>query len=391
MKLEQLQQHIRFLASLEEGEQPIVSCYVDLTEPKEERQKYLISRIDSIVRTWPNGTQRGHLVDALNSVVRQTSQNNEPETKSLAVFARGGASSFCLPLRFRLPLPTTLTVDRVPHLSPLVVMKDRYHRYVVLVTTSRSARILEVSLGAVTQQKSVERQEAKARVGREWTRLHYQNYRSEKKRQFIKEKIAVLERLMADEKYGHLILAGESDYVHEVRKALPKHLSMKLIDVLSLSSLSDRELVLKETLSAFMKAEENESLETVERLFNAFYRNDLAVLGSGDTFNAMLQERVDTLVIEADCNLGAVHVCKLCRWVSSADAQPEVCGVCGSSVLHKYDTREELIRLAEKKRCRIETVGRSEQLHRAGGVGCFLRYALTPDRVMWGGERETLA
>ncbi len=386
MKLEQLQQHIRFLASLEESEQPIVSCYIDLTAPRDERQKYLVKRIDSIVRTWPNGAQRGHIVDALNSVVRQASLANEPETKSLAVFARGGVSSFCLPMRFPLPLPTTLTVDRVPHLSHLVVMKDRYYRYVVLVTTSRSAKILEVSLGEVSQHMSVERQEPEAKVGREWTRLHYQNYRSEKKRQFIKEKIAVLERLMADERYGHLILAGESDYVHEVRRALPKHLSTKLIDVLSLSNPADRETVLKETLAAFMKAEEDESLLTVERLFNAFYRNDLAALGAEDTFNAMLQERVDTLVIEADCDLGAVQICKLCRWVSMAEPQPEVCGVCGSPVLHKYDTREELIRLAEKRRCRIETVGRSEQLHRAGGVGCFLRYALIPDNVMSGGK-----
>jgi hypothetical protein len=232
-----------------------------------------------------------------------------------------------------------------------------------------------VSLGTATQRITVARPEEKAYVGREWTRQHYQNYRKEKERQFIKDKIRVLDRLIYDNDHSHLILTGEPRYVNAVRRALPKHLSDRLSDVLTLPNSVSGDSLLNETIQAFLRVEEQESQCTVEQLLSAYYRDKLALLGIEDTLGAMLREQVDSLVIATDFNLGVVHICEKCNWLSLADTVPEVCLTCGSASLQKYDTREELVRLAEQQYCRIETVAQSEPLRRAGGVGCFLRYA----------------
>ncbi len=374
LKLEQLQEHIVRLAYLKGDSHPVVSCYVDLTSPEDERRTYLTKRATTILDTWPLETERPFLVDAMSSVLAQANQKINLIDKGLAVFSRAGNNAFSLPLRFPFPFPTSLSVDRVPHLFNLVVSKDQYHRFVILLATGRSARIFEVSLGTVTQQITVPRPEEKVRVGREWTRQHYQNYRKEKERQFIKEKVSVLSRLVYDNDHSHLILTGEPRYVSAVRRALPKRLADRLADVLTLPNSVSGGSLLTETIQAFMQAEDRESQSAVEQLMSAYYRDELALLGIEETLGALLREEVDSLVIAADYDLGVVQICEVCNWLSLADAVPEICLACGSASLQTYNTREELVRLAEQQYCRIETVAKSVPLCQAGGVGCLLRY-----------------
>ena len=73
-----------------------------------------------------------------------------------------------------------------------------------------------------------ERPELRERLGREWTREHYQNHRQQRDQQFVKEKVAVIERLMAKRGHNTLLLAGEPRFVKRLRSALPKHLEARV-------------------------------------------------------------------------------------------------------------------------------------------------------------------
>jgi hypothetical protein len=100
-------------------------------------------------------------------------------------------------------------VDSTPNIYHLVELKDTYHRYVVMLVTEDSMRILQVNLGAVTAQMWEERPDLRHRVGREWTKNHYQRHRQERTRKFFKNAIEVLNQLMSAGGYRHLILAGQ--------------------------------------------------------------------------------------------------------------------------------------------------------------------------------------
>lgn len=85
-----------------------------------------------------------------------------------------------LPITFDAPLETAMHAAAYPVLYPLVELKDRFNRFVVVLTTSESARIIEMSLGSASTVLLAERPELQKRFGREWTREHYVNHRRER-------------------------------------------------------------------------------------------------------------------------------------------------------------------------------------------------------------------
>jgi len=150
--------------------------------------------------------------------------------KGLAIFSREGSVPFFLTLEFHVPLPNQVVMDPTPHIYPLIELMDTYHRYVVVISTEESARILEVHTGSITESLWMERSELRKRVGREWTKEHYQNHRQDRGGKFIKEKIRILERVMSAGGHTHLILAGSPQRTSPLKKALPKRLADNLVD-----------------------------------------------------------------------------------------------------------------------------------------------------------------
>jgi stalled ribosome rescue protein Dom34 len=126
-----------------------------------------------------------------------------------------------------------------------------------------------------------------------------------------------------------------------VRKALPKSLADKLVDVVSASSRDRVEDVVAETLSSFVEQEERESLALADELLRAVRTGGLAVTGSEEVLTALRKAQVDALVVSA---------------------------------AYEEADREEMVWLAERSGCQVEVVNTSEALDRLGGVGALLRY-----------------
>ncbi len=79
-----------------------------------------------------------------------------------------------MPMQFAAPLPDWIVVNPTPNIYHLMELKDKYHRYIILLAMAVRAHILEVNLGAVTTQAWLNHSELQMRVGSEWTRSHYQ-------------------------------------------------------------------------------------------------------------------------------------------------------------------------------------------------------------------------
>jgi len=229
MELKNLQKHIRTLATLEETNSPVISYYLN-RESDELSNRLKLTEQGRVLRQSLWGRAKHDFEEAMNQIETYVDTELLPDAKGVAIFARTGEGPFFLPLQFRVPLPNWLAVTANPNIYHLIELKDTYHRYVVMISTEESARILEVTLGSVTEELWRERPELRERVGREWTKEHYQNHRRERTNQFIKEKIKILERLMAAGGHTHLILAGNPQMTARIRKAFPRHLEEKLID-----------------------------------------------------------------------------------------------------------------------------------------------------------------
>jgi len=376
MELKQLQHHITTLVTLAESEAPVVSCYLDL---EGSGYRTVLSERAAILRkSFPATEKRQDFEAALARIEEHLDQAERRETKGLALFARGGSQPFFLPLPFGVPVPNWITVSSLPNIYHLVELKDTYHRYAVMLATADSIRILGVNLGEVTQQIWDRRPEIRRRVGRSWTKEHYQSHVLERTNQFLHEGIQVLDRLMLSGGYRHLILAGNPRVTSRIREALPKQLAAMLIDTVQASASDAVSDIVGATLLSFIEQEEQESLALADRLQEAIHTSGLAVAGTRPSWEALRARQADVLILAKSYSPDRGWVCPACEAMEVETATPDRCPRCGKPELLDLDVKEEMVRIAERTGCGVEVVNHSDSLLRLGGVGCLLRY-LAPD------------
>jgi len=170
------------------------------------------------------------------------------------------------------------------------------------------------------------------------------NHRRYRTGRFIKEKIAVLERIVRSGGHSHIMLAGNPRIAARVREALPRHLADIVVDTVSASARDRVEDVVEATLSSFVDQEERESQENVDLLRRELLRGGLAVAGVEASRLALCEGRADMLLLTADYTAEQVRV------------------------------REQLLRLASSTGVQVEVVQQSDFLQELGGVSCLLRY-----------------
>lgn len=340
----ELRSSLRTLVTQNETKDPFLSCFVDRTNPLSDA---LLTERARVVRKALHEDDLPAFEEALGRIEGYLANQVKKNSRGVALFARAGEDPFFLALEFEVSIPTELAAGPLPNVYRLVELKDMYHRYVVLISNEQEARILEVSLGTVTRQLWTERPELRKRVGREWTKRHYHNHRRDRTDQFLKEKIRLLEKIMAAGGHSHLVLAGSAPLTGRLKKLLPRHLSDRLVDLVSTESRAHSGDVVKSTLAAFVEQEQEEAIRTAELLEVELRRGGLATIGFDACEESLENGQADTLVL------------------ASEGASPELTA----------EARERLVRLAELSGANIEIVDDDQIMGRLGGVGCLLRYA----------------
>ncbi len=378
--LDELKQHITLLASVEESEAPFISCYLNLEDGTDSWRETLNERT-LVLRRILKGDDLDDFEYALNKIESWLASNLHPETKGVAIFVRGiFGGAFMLPMQFAAPLPNWIAVYPTPNIYHLVELKDNYDRYIVLLAMPDWVRILEVNLGAATTAAWLNnaelRQRAMTNMGSGWSRPHYQVNQSHRGDKFLREKIAVLEKLMSTGGHSHLILAGDPEITQRLRRALPEKLTARLVDVIPAAKCDSQADVVMATLSSFIEYEEQESRTIAERLIEGLRNHNLAVVGTANTLDTLRLGEVDTLVIVSSYQPDPGWSCTHCYAIGTEIPETSICPQCEHSKVRPVDLREALLRLAGQHECAIEVVEQSDALMSLGGIGCLLRTRL---------------
>jgi len=344
-----LRNHVRRLAMVPETSSPFVSCFVDLREPREDLLRELTVRVREVAPAL-EPSAAGDLQDAWRSVEDFLAGDVYPGAHGAALFARAGEDPFFLPLQFRVPLSTWLAVGAVPNIAPLMELKDTFHRIIVVLSTPVSGRVFEVVLGEETRLLWRSQPELRQRVGREWTREHYQNHRRDRGERALREKIEVIDRLVAAGGETHIVLVGPEHQTARVRRAMPDALGERVIGRATLAGTFDPQGVAADVVLDLADREAAARPDLAAVLRREVERGGLAELGLVATRRALERGQVDVLVLDPDV----------------APARQ----------------REHLVRLAVRTDARVDLLRDSALLRSAEGIGCLLRFRL-PREAPW--------
>ena len=341
MKNNTLKHFIRNLMKVEPNKSPMVSCFLNLEGSRREQINQFIYECSENCKRL-SGKWLEDFEAAQARMSEYLSYDLEVKTQSVVRYARAGENPVFEAMQFEVPLKSQLLIDRLPHIYPLIELKDTYHRFVIIITTETPARILETTIGSVTEEILATRPELRQRIGREWTQEHYRNHKFEKEQQFIKEKIGIVDKLMAKGGHNHLIVAGSPNMVSRLTNALPDRLKSKLVSKLTQNPHGGLGPLLRNCILEFSAAENQESHDYVSALQSAVLSGGLGTIGFEASRDALLFNYADLLIIDQEFT--------------------------------NWEGREELVRLAMDSKIQIETVADSEKLKQLGGVGCLLRY-----------------
>ncbi len=286
---------IQTLVNLEDSEHPIVSCYLARDPEADEPSPVFEDRVRELL-TLADPRARPPLEAAFGQIRHYLATEVHAMTRGVAALARAGLPPFFLARQFHVPLPDHVSVNTAPDVYHLVEIKDTDDRYVVLIASERSARILEVKLGAVPRDLWAKRPELQARVG--------------------------CRRILVPS------CSTSSSWRQTPRPA----------------RWSPRRL------SSFTEDEQQASRNAVTELVNALWSDGLAVVGVSRALEALWQHRADVLILASELSSGPAWICRECSWTEAVERSPDNCAWCESTSLRPSDSREAMVQLAEASR-----------------------------------------
>jgi ribosomal protein L30E len=339
--MQQLRRNISSLAAQPATDQPVLSAYVDLRKPMEEILAEWQAWTIRARQSW-SAAQRVLFDEAKEQVVMAMRQEWPAGTQSVAIFARAGDHPLLLTLPFEASWEMRFEASNRPVIFPLVQMRDRFHRFLLVIATAEKSWIREVALGSVVQETVIARSEPADRDGRTMTREHMHHWQAEESRRMVRELVQVIGAMMTQRGLNHIVLAGHPRQIVPIKEHLPANLLPRVVaERFHAPNGHDDSALMEESLAAFVEAEQKESRATVERLHEQIRRQGLALVGMHSCRDAMLAGAVSQLVI--------------------AEELP-------------HQDREELTRMAVMHDLPIEVCENDELLLSHGGVGCLLRY-----------------
>jgi peptide subunit release factor 1 (eRF1) len=342
-----LREQLDRLAAIEPSDRSIISLYLDMRPDQNGQRTY----VDTFLRNRFDEQARSLTVPARADFERAAERISQyiagqvpKSAKGLALFASTTGDLFeAIPFDVPLERPS-MHVDGVPHLYPLAQVNDQYPRYAALLLDTNSASLYVFALGATKRRESVQNEKTRRTSMGGWSQARYQRRANNFHKQHIKEVVDLLDKVVADERLNHIVIACDDVARPFLMEQLPKHLTEKVIDMMNVDVKSRPEHeFLAATMAALRQADAKTDEEQVQRMLGAWRAGGLGAAGIEATMRALEMRQVEELLIAAKPDRVAGPV-------------------------------DELVAKAQQNSARIRFIEDDDLLADVGGVGALLRF-----------------
>jgi hypothetical protein len=362
------------------GEFPVISLYLTIPVDPGERSR-LRTRLKSLleeVRPLGEDTALDH--DARLSVRHDLARMEEVyaqerwQPPAIALFSCSG-QGFLEEVRLPRQARDRIVADATPWIRPMMAVLEEYHRAVVLVTDSASARVWELFQGELQRRADVEdralrkRNFASSRVLREHT---VSNKAEELEKRHNHEVVDMLDEMFLDPSYELLILGGQHDKLAQLGAYLPKRLHQRVAGTFTVDPDTALDAEVRERASAIVDNwERDDERRKVQDLFERAATKRPTAIGLRECLWAATTGAVAELLVHDDVSRAGV-VCPRDGWLGESAS---TCPVCGTPTRHTPDVIEELTERVVDEGGSVEHVEIDTELE-PQLVGAVLRFPL---------------
>ncbi len=273
-------------------------------------------------------------------------------------------------------VPSWVSVGSSPNTALLAQVMEEYPRMAVLMLDGGDARIYSAEQGSDSEsdRESAELPNRHAQGG--WAQARYERHVEFHHAMHLKSVAEKLEGMYREQPFDRLVIVGAERAAKEFEALLPAEIGRRPTGKLTadLKQASDDELLDR---ARALREEDERRLELalVSRISELADAKGRGTLGIDETLQALIEGRVDTLVV-AEGATKAGTVCLNCDYfAASAFSQ---CPACSQSDVEELpDAIEQAIEYAIVNGSRVNVVfgGAREMLLSRGGIGALLRYA----------------
>jgi hypothetical protein len=359
---------LRELAAWGREEGPVLTLVMDLdprqfatAEGRASEISSLVDRADGLVEGAGLEREQGQ---ALRDQVSQARDYLEAGdyvsgARGVALYARAGGAEL-RPVRLERAAASRVALDRWPLLAPLA-REEAAARWSVLLVDQRRARLLRGDRGRLEEVAELTDDERETPV---------QGDLSEEVKRHLDRTAEALRVAHERSPLGALLIGGQRELLGDVEARLPGELSEPLAGRFEVDVEAHPEEVLGAAGPAMDEHAERLVEEALDRMRTASSQGTGA-LGLEDVLKALVEARVETLLVEDDLATPGVE-CPACGWLGPPGR--ESCPADGTPTERREDVIEAALGRLVEQDAALVSLHEREDLQPFGGIGAVLRF-----------------
>ncbi|RLC56292.1 MAG: hypothetical protein DRI30_06095 [Chloroflexi bacterium] len=273
-------------------------------------------------------------------------------------------------------VPSQVSVGSSPNTALLAQVMEEYPRMAVLMLDGGDARIYSAEQGSDSEsdRESTELPNRHAQGG--WAQARYERHVEFHHAMHLKSVAEKLEGMYHERPFDRLVIVGAERAAKEFEALLPEDIRRRLIGNLTADFKQEGDSEILDRARALREEDERASeLVLVNRIFEQTDAKGRGALGIDETIEALIEGRVDTLVVAEGVTKEGT-VCLKCDYFAAHSFSQ--CPACAQSDVERLpDAIEHAIEYAIGNGSHVNIAfadARAKLLSR-GGIGALLRYA----------------
>jgi peptide subunit release factor 1 (eRF1) len=362
---------IRILAAFQSQDAPVVSLYLDVDGRRRPRPQEYERQLDRMVREALGSSNGGRpAARDLDRIVAHVRRGlDRSRVRGVALFSCEAAGLWEV-LELPMPVCDQLVVNRSPQVAQLERLSEEHERFGVLLADRQRARVLVVEMGEVAHAETLFEELPRHEDDRgEWDKDHVHGHQAVAAQHHLRRAGHLAFSVFKGTGFENLVLSGPEEVLAELERELHSYLRDRIVARLSTPTTAGDE----EVRQAVLRVEDQVERERETTLLDSL-RDRLgtgtAVVGLGRVLGALLERRVETLLVSAGFATSGWR-CPRCAALAE---RGRTCPVCSAKMDLVDDVVEEAVADAVLRSCRVVTCVDSADLDVMGRIGALLRY-----------------